>query len=1659
MNARSDSCGPYNLFPDQVVSLRASPNPRPRCEFLTANSSIGFADLADLRTQAYVDTLASSSFLSTQYFEKLQRHDPQQQMWRPTGQYFDFNLAVGTEVHQAQVIEAQLIIDSFRVHHHFGVAPIETFDCILGVDFCHQFLLNLNWQQQYMKLQHPDGTVHKVQGDTAFIKSRKLDLIVPPAEIQGALSTKDCLFLMVQPLDNTQELTSEEIDTSSFRSRLSDKYTLTPPQQQQLDCILQKYSACFEKRTSLPTERVPGESFRIQLEAGTQPVHRNYYRLSPQQQEALRELLAEYVDAGKMDICAGSSWGAPVLLIPKKDGGWRVVFDYRILNMATVKDRYPLPRIDDLLQNLRGSAIFSSVDALDGFHQVPMDTNDIDKTAVVTPFGSYVWRVMPMGLANAPAMFQRMMNRIFGALPFLKVYMDDILVHSANVEQHFKHLEEFLEVCLQNDIRLKRSKCYFFHQTLEWVGFRIQAGQLSCADHLVQRIQKFPKPTTHKQNLAFLGLCQFYMRFVRNYAEMAAPLTELTRRQYRHDFARYWKTQHDQAFNQLVHMLTTGPVLQLFNEDRPIRVETDASDFGMGAVLLQQTSPDNWQPVEYYSKKFNSAQKNYHPAEKETCAIVYALQHWRHLLFGQHFTVLTDNKASMYLQTKSAEQLSPRDQRWAAKLAYFAPFAVEYRPGAQNLTADYLSRNLSESESRVVTILDLCAGAGTVLRALWHLIPAGYPVRIDYIAVEIQDYARKVIQRIFADVSLDRPGLFVRSDIFRYGNDVRVLAGRRKLPSVHLLIAGVPCQPFSRANTSLAHPSYGLRDERELFTVVHSIYKRLHKPDYIIECTPFAAHLQEDFQTVSDLFGEPQLHDLSLYCPQQRSRYCWTSLPISSRISHIPGLPLTWQECLQKGATVPTDRQNQPITKCPTLMASSNSHSDRNRSTWVHDHDGNLRPLEVEEKERLVGLEPGDTAAENVSTASRHRLCGNAFPVAWIANLLDLHFKTPTGTLRPLACRSLAKTVSVQGSGLRILSALTDPHSLSYTQRLRAAAQRDPQYTKWLQSPPPHLRAADGLLFHKNSPNQLDPYGGPAVVLVPADNALRQDLLHLVHDQTHFGAQRTLSSAKRHFTWPGIKQQVQQFVTSCPTCQLQKPGTTTRHQPYFAETKFYPYPFHTIVLDVVEGLPLTAKGHNGVLTVVDRFTKFAIYIAIHTSWSAFRQAQCLLDSLVYRFHTPQRIHTDNGPAYRKLFQAFCAGIGTQHTTGTPYHSQSQGGAERQHRTLLQQLRLNCDDRKNWDDYLQAAAHAYNDSEHAVTKVAPFTALFGCPSRLPWHLQLMDLKDNANDDTQTVSTLDQRIGTLLEQQRHLYKHILQHLHRQAKKIDALRAELPNRTFQVGDQVKVQYGLKGPTDKNKLDPYYVGPFTIAEVLGKGAYRLQLPADSPYSDRFNADRLAFWYDSDMTLFPTQEPNDAGDPVLPVDTHVEPTVVIQRYLLRDYQFFPQHPVRYWAKTTSTSEPCVWINETSELLDEFLPLEENNGCIPEQGITPNNINAVEQHKKQVYLQSPAPILVNTWTFARLPLQVRRRPKVKKLTDLQNAVVEQLFHISDHTQAYYQGQVYKQQGSRYWVRWTDGVEQSYTSNEIQAMLYDPISYVYDFLPTRGVSDLTGARRV
>eukprot|EP00963_Diacronema_lutheri_P002778 scaffold211_cov443-Pavlova_lutheri.AAC.3 len=255
----------------------------------------------------------------------------------------------------------------------------------------------------------------------------------------------------------------------------------------------------------------------------------------------------------------------------------------------------------------------------------------------------------------------------------------------------------------------------------------------------------------------------------------------------------------------------------------------------------------------------------------------------------------------------------------------------------------------------------------------------------------------------------------------------------------------------------------------------------------------------------------------------------------------------------------------------------------------------------------------------------------------------------------------------------------------------------------------------------------------------------------------------------------------------------------------------------------------------------------------------------------------------------------------------------------------------------------------------------------------------------------------------------------------------------------------------TDKilptGRQDPYYVGPYTIKKVLQNGAYQLDLPPGSAFFDRIHADRIEPWVDSDLTLFPMDEHLQPARAPLPdtLDMHTNSaTYRIRRFRLRDYATFPTQPVRYWVESSvsDSSQRFFWIDETAALLEEFLPLEEANGCIPEQGITPSNYNAVFTHKKTAYLQSPSPIMIHTWTFTKLPFQTRRRPRFIVPTELAGQVVQELFHTPDRSDpAYFQGLVDSIEDGLHKIKLTDGKIDYYLGEQVRAMVYDPVAYI------------------
>ena len=451
--------------------------------------------------------------------------------------------------------------------------------------------------------------------------------------------------------------------------------------------LLHSFSDVFPSQ--LPSGLPPARAVdhRIELEPGFPPPSRPTYRLSPKEQDVLKTQLEELVDQEFIQP-SKSPYGAPVLFVKKKDGELRMCIDYRALNKGTIKNKYPLPRIDELLDRLHGATVFSKIDLRSGYHQIRIDDADIPKTAFRTRYGHFEFRVLPFGLTNAPATFQGLMNDIFRPYldQFVIVYLDDILIFSKSPEEHEQHLRTVLSVLRQEKLYAKASKCEFFESKTEFLGHIISDQGILPDPKKLQAIEEWPAPKTVTEIQSFLGLANFYRRFIRNFSHIAAPLTSLTKKDHPYN----WTSVEETAFQDLKTALISAPVLAAPDPDLPYVVITDASDFAVGGVLCQDFG-NGLQPIAFESHKLQAAQLNYAVHEKEMLAIVHCYEKWRHYLEGSKSTCITDHAALRFFQTQPS--LTRRQARWMELMSRF-DYTIDYRPGKENVVADALSRRV-----------------------------------------------------------------------------------------------------------------------------------------------------------------------------------------------------------------------------------------------------------------------------------------------------------------------------------------------------------------------------------------------------------------------------------------------------------------------------------------------------------------------------------------------------------------------------------------------------------------------------------------------------------------------------------------------------------------------------------------------------------------------------------------------------------------------------------------------------------------------------------------------------------------------------------------------------------------------------------------------------
>ncbi|WVZ94154.1 hypothetical protein U9M48_040084 [Paspalum notatum var. saurae] len=403
--------------------------------------------------------------------------------------------------------------------------------------------------------------------------------------------------------------------------------------------------------------------FLIELLPGTAPIASRQYRMPPVEHDEVKKNIDELLEKGFIRPST-SPWASPVLLVEKKDTkDKRMCVDYRALNKVTVKNKYPLPRIDDLFDQLQGACVFSKIDLRSGYHQLKIRPSDIPKTAFTTKYGLFEYTVMSFGMTNAPAYFMQLMNSVFMDYldKFVIIFIDDILVYSKTEAEHEEHLRLVLQRLREHRLYAKLSKCEFWIDEVPFLGHIVSKGGIAVDPRKVSAVVNWEIPRTPREIRGFLGLAGYYRRYIENFSKVAKPMTSLLEK----DATFKWTEARQKAFDELKKRLTTAPILVLPDPAKKFTVPE-------GKVIA------------YASRQLRKHEVNYPTHDLELAAVVHALKIWRHYLFGTKCEFYTDHKSLKYIFTQN--ELNMRQRRWLEPIKDY-DMEIHYHPGKANVVA------------------------------------------------------------------------------------------------------------------------------------------------------------------------------------------------------------------------------------------------------------------------------------------------------------------------------------------------------------------------------------------------------------------------------------------------------------------------------------------------------------------------------------------------------------------------------------------------------------------------------------------------------------------------------------------------------------------------------------------------------------------------------------------------------------------------------------------------------------------------------------------------------------------------------------------------------------------------------------------------------------
>ena len=1159
------------------------------------------------------------------------------------------------------------------------------------------------------------------------------------------------------------------------------------------------------------------------------PVQSRARKLSPEKLAVAKAELEKLVALG---VCkrGKSEWSSPLLVTTKPCnspctcatespcGGWRVCGDYRRLNNLTKTDRYPVRNLSDFNTELRGKRYFSKVDLLKGYHQIPVSPEDVGKTAVITPFGLYIFPRCPFGLKNAGQDFQRLMDQILGDVPHTFVYLDDILIASSTLEEHLQDLERVFNILNQNGLVVNRKKCVLGKSKVEFLGHEVDSQGIRPLKEKVEAILAVKAPSSVKELQRFHGMVNYYRRFVRSAAHHMCHLFEALAGKPK---KLVWNDKLQYSFDSIKQALANATLLHHPDSSLPLAVTTDASDVAIGGVI-EQRGPEGWEPLAFYSKKLSTGQQAWCPYDRELFAAHQGIRHFKYMVEGRPFTLYTDHQSLIPSLAKKTDAPTSRQTNQLSEIAEYTT-DIRYLEGKSNFVADALSRpnGGNPSEKKANSISNVAKqnklGRHVFLQELDKIWSRQKQADADAPPINnIECSGCLTWQQSKAEANPLQINNVSNTDPFDWNS-----LEKRYEKLLHYKETPSRAEETASAATARRKVTfgYGLPSSKRAEPQVAAMDNHF-TPEHIDWCIVPPPSGSKSASAPLDDPLQPQMTSETLEIQQTPSANNVTHHPNnflipprrekSTEASMSENDPCA-TNLTEKAPQTPNQLENNSeiqhvlspqvplatsIEKSAKFQTTESSDALIQNNTRIPDDGGRICEKQLENTNQMKknsGNQLGDISQHAESSKNTHSSKKNREEVAAIENTRLQNSKTAANQDKPIPKQKLSDLQAVINS--------IDHYQLDLEQ-MAVDQPLDPDFQQISRE------AATGLHFRKvkigNVFLYVDISNGPARPFVPA--AWRRRVFDLIHGLGHPGVERTRQAVRAKFVWPNMRQEVSRWARECIDCQRAK---ITRHtSPPIAEFQVPQRRFSHIHADLVS-MPMS-NGYNHLLTIVDRFTRWPTAIPVKDI-SANTVIDALAHSWISTYGVPETITTDRGSQFTSgIWTQLLQVWGIKHNTTTAYHPQSNGLVERLHRRLKESLITLCrDEKENWFWKLPMVLLALRTTVKPDIGASPSDLVYGEGISVPGQLVGPPQLDDAELLRQQRSTLR---NLQVEVERLQPKPTSHHRTAQVH----IPEDLATATHVLVLRGGVQPSLTAPYD---------GPFRVIS-RGPNGFRIQFP-----------------------------------------------------------------------------------------------------------------------------------------------------------------------------------------------------------------------------------------